>query len=314
VRRNAIAVRMGFVRAGAWNRSKPRGVLGVGPHMRARNCPIWGRLLLYCPLLLVFSGVVAYLVHSLAMPGQYHTGPLPPITDAQRQIASELHATVTRLAVVIGERHVHKPERLEEAALFVEAELLRAGYAPRRQEFVVDGVPCRNLEATILGSKLPLETVVVGAHYDSAVGTPGADDNASGVAAMLYLAESVKQKPVRRTLRFVAFVNEEPPYFHSHDMGSVRYADELISRGENVVAMLSLETLGYYVAAELALLEQVDNSSGWVRTVGLIVVDDNPIETRSRADDTDGQDAAAVLTREGIIVEACDVHGPNIVA
>lgn len=208
--------------------------------------PIWSRLWLYSPLVLVLGGLGTYLMRNFAMPGRYHADPLPPITATQKQLAAELRAIVTELADKIGERHLRKPERLEEAALFVEAELAKTGFHPRRQELMVDGVTCRNIEATVKGVELPDELVVVGAHYDSAVGTPGADDNASGVATLLYLAGQSTKSPPRRTLRFVAFVNEEPPYFRTKDMGSVRYAAELASTGQKVAAMLSLETLGYY--------------------------------------------------------------------
>jgi Zn-dependent M28 family amino/carboxypeptidase len=169
------------------------------------------------------------------------------MTSEQRRISSELRAVVVGLAVEIGERHVRKPERLAAAALFVEESMRHSGLTPIAQEYVVAGVPCRNLESVVLGREAPTETVVVGAHYDSAIGTPGADDNASGVAVLLYLAAVARREPPRRTVRFVAFVNEEPPYFRTRDMGSVRYADAIDKNGLNVVAMLSLETMGYYV-------------------------------------------------------------------
>jgi Zn-dependent M28 family amino/carboxypeptidase len=92
--------------------------------------------------------------------------------------------------------------------------------------------------------------VVVGAHYDSVEGgTPGADDNASGVAGLLALARRFGKTPSARTLRFVAFANEEPPYFQTEEMGSLVYARGCAARGERVVAMLSLETMGMFSEA-----------------------------------------------------------------
>ena len=88
--------------------------------------------------------------------------------------------------------------------------------------------------------------MVVGAHYDSVLGSPGADDNATGVAAVLEIARACASLRWPRTLRLVAFVNEEPPFFLGGDMGSLRYARRLREEGRNVVAMLSLETIGYY--------------------------------------------------------------------
>jgi hypothetical protein len=88
--------------------------------------------------------------------------------------------------------------------------------------------------------------VLVGAHYDSVVDSPGADDNASGVASMLELARLFAVRQPDRTVRFVAFANEEPPYFWTEDMGSLRYARMAKQRGDSIVAMLSLESLGFY--------------------------------------------------------------------
>jgi len=113
-------------------------------------------------------------------------------------------------------------------------------------QFGLEGRECYNLEVEITGSEKPDDIVVIGAHYDSLEGTPGANDNATGVAALLALARAfIHKKPVR-TLRFVAFTNEEPPYFQSDNMGSFVYARRCRERKENVVAMLSLETIGYY--------------------------------------------------------------------
>jgi Iap family predicted aminopeptidase len=107
----------------------------------------------------------------------------------------------------------------------------------------IEGRECYNLEAEITGSEKPDEIVIISAHYDSLEGTPGANDNATGVAALLALARAFADSKPERTLRFVAFVNEEPPFFQSDDMGSFIYARRCRERNENVVAMLSLETI-----------------------------------------------------------------------
>jgi len=203
--------------------------------------------LVYGLLALVAAGLGACCWLALAMPGRCYEGPLPPLTDAQARLERELSADVTYLAGAIGERRVGRPEQLAAAASFIEAELGRAGYVARRQEFSVGDVRCNNLEATLPGSDRAGEIVVVGAHYDSAAGTPGADDNATGVAALLALARRGATEHPRRTVRFVAFVNEEPPFFRTSDMGAVRYAAATIEHGERITAMLSLESLGYFV-------------------------------------------------------------------
>jgi Zn-dependent M28 family amino/carboxypeptidase len=102
------------------------------------------------------------------------------------------------------------------------------------------------LEAEIRGDTKPNEIVVIGAHYDSVVNCPAANDNGSGVAAVLALARRQAGQAVGRTLRFVAFANEEPPYFQTEQMGSWVYARRCRRRDEQVTAMFSLETIGCF--------------------------------------------------------------------
>jgi Zn-dependent M28 family amino/carboxypeptidase len=109
---------------------------------------------------------------------------------------------------------------------------------------------CHNLEVEIQGKTRPEEIVVLGAHYDSAIGCPGANDNGSAVASLLALARSWRGRTPARTLRFVALANEEPPFFQTEQMGSLVYARRCRERNERVVAMLSLETMGYYSTAQ----------------------------------------------------------------
>jgi Zn-dependent M28 family amino/carboxypeptidase len=173
------------------------------------------------------------------------------MTGAEVELAQRLRGDVGILAGTIGERNVlYKPKQLDQAAAFIEASLSGAGYAVREQSYRATGTPCRNLEAAIRGTSRPEEIVVVGAHYDTATGSPGADDNASGVAATLALARHFAGSHLARTLRFVAFVNEEPPYFWKAEMGSLVYAKECRRRGERIVAMLSMESVGYYTASQ----------------------------------------------------------------
>lgn len=94
------------------------------------------------------------------------------------------------------------------------------------------------------------EIVVIGAHYDTVYDCPGADDNSSGAAALLELARLLRSAHPARTLRFVAFVNEEPPWFQTDDMGSLVYAQQARKLNENIVAAVSLETIGMYSDAE----------------------------------------------------------------
>jgi Zn-dependent M28 family amino/carboxypeptidase len=135
---------------------------------------------------------------------------------------------------------------LAQAAEYIEGEFNKAGFDPHRQSYQVADATCSNLEVEIQGAVSGSGVVVIGAHYDSVVGSPAANDNASGVAALLALARRFATSQSDRTLRFVAFVNEEAPYAHTDKMGSWVYARRCRERGENVTAMLSLETIGYY--------------------------------------------------------------------
>jgi len=161
------------------------------------------------------------------MPGRSHAGPLPPLSGEARALALRLRLHVAALAA--AERN----QDLETAARYIEAALARQGHQPQSQYFESGGRKVRNIEA---GSG----DIVVGAHYDSVPGSPGADDNASGVAVLLELAA------MRLPVRFVAFANEEMPYFYSAEMGSFAYAKRARERGERIRAMFSLEMLGYY--------------------------------------------------------------------
>jgi Zn-dependent M28 family amino/carboxypeptidase len=132
------------------------------------------------------------------------------------------------------------------AADYIRTTLTGVGYEVHRQPYEVGGKICENVEAEMRGSRRPDDIIVVGAHYDSVQGSPGANDNASGVAAMLALARAFAKTTPARTLRFVAFTNEEPPLFQTKYMGSRVYARRSRERGEKIVLMLSMETIGYY--------------------------------------------------------------------
>jgi Zn-dependent M28 family amino/carboxypeptidase len=155
-----------------------------------------------------------------------------------------LIADVRTLGGEIGERNMEHYSQLNAAADFIESSLSRAGLQPRRDSYELHGQACHNIEAEIRGPSPQI--LLVGAHYDSVFGSPGANDNSSGVAAMLALARRFAGRSTTHTLRFVAFVNEEPPYFISEQMGSFVYAGRCKARGDQISAMISLETIGYF--------------------------------------------------------------------
>lgn len=155
------------------------------------------------------------------MPGRSYSGALLPLTAEETALAGRLRRHVEVLA------RSERNDDLETPAAYIEKAF---GGPVVSQHFTSAGRRVRNIEA---GSG----AVVVGAHYDTVPGSPGANDNASGVAVLIELSRTVSG------VRFVAFANEEAPYFLGEEMGSYVYARE---RGKGVRAMVSLEMLGYY--------------------------------------------------------------------
>jgi len=182
----------------------------------------------------------------IRMPGESYSGPLPAATDKIRALEGELRSHVDMLAGEIGERNVFHYPKLVQAADYIGKMLSEVGYEVSRQEYDVAGQICANIEAEVRGTERPEDIVLIGAHYDSVKGSPGANDNATGVAAMLAIAGAFAQNPTTRTLRFVAFANEEPPFFQGRNMGSRVYATRSRQRKERIILMMSLETIGYY--------------------------------------------------------------------
>jgi Zn-dependent M28 family amino/carboxypeptidase len=169
--------------------------------------------------------------------------------SAAPELAERLRGHVS--AIASTEHNTGTPRALERAAVYIETALTSAGYRPTRQEYMAGGQRVRNIEAAVgnvAQGKRPDRIFIVGAHYDSAPGAPGANDNGSGTAAVLELARLLKTvRPSAGTeVRFVLFVNEEPPWFMGEQMGSMVHAAEMKRQGQKVEAALVLETMGYY--------------------------------------------------------------------
>lgn len=167
-------------------------------------------------------------------------------TEGPLITADRLRAHVAVLAGEVGERNVYRPQALAAAARYITQYWQRHGYQVNARSYSVQGVRSANLEITRLGRVFPKQIILIGAHYDSVIGSPGANDNGSGVAALLELARLMTHKEPARTLRLVAFTNEEPPFFFWKNMGSLVYAKEARRRGDDIRLMVSLETIGYY--------------------------------------------------------------------
>jgi Peptidase family M28 len=208
--------------------------------------------------------VVAVLVllwwFGMRMPGK-NVSKAGPLSSDEVALREELRADVQKLAGEIGERNMWHYAQLNAAADFIEDSFSRAELRTRRDSYDMRGQTCHNIEAEIPGvqatpvSSLPAGAsakagpqpiIIIGAHYDSVFGSPGANDNGTGAAATLALARRFATAKPKHTLRFVAFVNEEPPYFLSGEMGSLVYARRCKERGDKISAMISLETIGYF--------------------------------------------------------------------
>ncbi len=182
------------------------------------------------------------------VPGKSYDGNLEALTASEVELKDRLTKSIDTLASDIGERNWEKPYKLDETVKFIKDELSSYGYEVKTQPFKVEGLDTefQNIAAEIKGTKVPEEVIVIGAHYDSTHGSPGANDNGSGLAALLEMARMMKNTHPEKTIRFVAFANEEPPFFGNDDMGSARYAKSCQENGDNIVGMMSLETIGYY--------------------------------------------------------------------
>ena len=173
---------------------------------------------------------------------------------------SRLQAHVRVLSQELYPRSYDQRTKLAAAAAYVRSQLAGAGANTEEQVFSVDGDRYRNIIARYGPTDGPV--LVIGAHYDSygnevrgasfpggydiTTHTPGADDNASGVAGLIELARLLTQAPPKIGVELVAYSLEEPPHFRTDAMGSVQHARRLRSSGRNVELMISLEMIGYF--------------------------------------------------------------------
>jgi Zn-dependent M28 family amino/carboxypeptidase len=168
------------------------------------------------------------------------------MTDQDRPLIERLRGHVERLAAEIGERNVFMPAALQRAAGYIEEQWEQFGYTVERREYDVSGTRCANLIVERRGGARQDEILLIGAHYDSLYGSPGANDNASGVAALLEIGRMFRAVEPQLTVRFVAFVNEEPPFFMTEQQGSAVFAKECRQRGDDIRLVAALETIGCY--------------------------------------------------------------------
>jgi Zn-dependent M28 family amino/carboxypeptidase len=186
------------------------------------------------------------LLALLQMPGASFSGALAQLSATEVLCAARLAGHVRILAQEIGTRNIWTADSMAATAHYIRSELAAMGYEVQEQEVASAKGVVFNLEVEIPGKDMAAEIVVVGAHYDTVFNCPGANDNGSGLAVLLELARLLADCRPQRTIRLVAFANEEPPFFLNKSMGSRVYAMRARARMEDVTAMLALETMGFY--------------------------------------------------------------------
>ncbi|HQO01521.1 MAG TPA: M28 family peptidase [Spirochaetota bacterium] len=163
----------------------------------------------------------------------------------KKEITAHCRRIIYTLAEELGERTLRLYNNLTSARDFIHTTFREQGSAPYTEEYHVNGHAVHNIVAEVHGTEFPEKIILIGAHYDTIEGTPGADDNASAVAGLLELHRLISARPAKRTVRFVAFTLEEPPYFSTEEMGSMVHAKNSRDRNDGIELMVCLEMLGF---------------------------------------------------------------------
>lgn len=186
----------------------------------------------------IFGGLPAILVVFLTQPILF--------TSKQEATASVSTQALRDHVIQLSEklpRRSDDTDKLDFSARYIKHQLSQYG-SVEEQIYEVWGIPYRNISITI--GPESRQRIVIGAHYDSFQGNPGADDNASGIAGLIELARLLSQESLTIPVQLIAYTLEEPPYFRSSDMGSAVHAKQLKTDNIDVIAMISLEMIGYY--------------------------------------------------------------------
>ncbi|MRR16009.1 MAG: M28 family peptidase [Deltaproteobacteria bacterium] len=200
-------------------------------------------LLIIVALLLVGIALILFpIVRIRRMPSVWRHPP----QDHLPELTHNLYHHVDVLSREIGSRSLREPHKLCQAQNYIETFLQKIHFPYVLQSYRVNGKTFSNVIATAPGNNNPPETIVIGAHYDTILNTPGADDNASGVAVLLEMCRALQNNAPDRTVKLVFFTLEEPPVFDTEQMGSWVFATDARARGENIALMISLDMLGYY--------------------------------------------------------------------
>ncbi len=191
-------------------------------------------------LLLINSPANRALPRNKPIPDEYRIN--------QSDVAQRLKKDVQMIAGAIGTRSIFNSQKLKETKDYVKSRLEGIGTV-KEYPYSYNDTEVVNLELDIVADSTNKSFLVIGAHYDTVLSTPGADDNASAVAVLLEMAEQAlrlkKKNMLKENLRFLAFTLEEPPAFNTVDMGSKRYLKAIKDQKKNIKGMICLEMVGY---------------------------------------------------------------------
>lgn len=169
-----------------------------------------------------------------------------PPQDHLPDLTHNLYHHVAILSKEIGSRSLREYDKITQAQNYIETFLQGIGFPYVLQSYAANGKIFSNVIAVLPGGDDRPETIVIGAHYDTVWNTPGADDNASGVAVLLEMCRALQNYSANKTIKLVFFALEEPPIFDTKKMGSWIFASDARARGEDIILMISLDMLGYY--------------------------------------------------------------------
>lgn len=163
----------------------------------------------------------------------------------RREIFKRARDHVYFLSKELGERSLREYDNLNHAGYYIKDYISEFGHLAYNERYEIDGKDVSNIIAEIPGYGEPEGIILVGAHYDTVEDSPGADDNGSAIAGLLELYRLLSPYQYKRTIRFVAFTLEEPPFFSTDKMGSMVHASACRKRKDNIELMICLEMIGY---------------------------------------------------------------------
>jgi Zn-dependent M28 family amino/carboxypeptidase len=204
------------------------------------------RIVLILAVLLGLSGFA--LVRMTRLVDRGWKGPLGPLNEVETELSQKLAERVQFLSSTLGQHNAAKAGSLERATSYLVEELTHMDYEPQLESFSVRATQVSNVIVEITGVGSSTRTILVGAHYDSYLRSPSANSSCSGAAALLELLRLRAGAPLPCTLRVVFFANGEYPFTGTDGMGAAHHAREARARGDDLVVVICLDSVGAYSA------------------------------------------------------------------